>query len=119
MQASLGISYVFIAHNLAVVRHIAHRVAVMYVGKLVELSSTDQLFSRPRHPYTEALLSAIPEPDPDRKSVRKVLRGETANPASPPAGCHFHPRCPYATDRCAAEVPALREVTPGQLSACH
>ena len=119
MQGNLGLSYVFIAHNLAVVRHIAHRVAVMYVGKLVELSSTEQLFSRPRHPYTEALLSAIPEPDPDRKSARKVLRGETANPANPPSGCHFHPRCPYATDRCAAELPALREVRPGQLAACH
>lgn len=119
MQSAMGLSYVFIAHNLAVVRHIAHRVAVMYVGKLVELSSTEALFARPRHPYTEALLSAVPQPDPNRTSVRKVLRGETANPAMPPSGCHFHPRCPFATDRCAMEAPSLREVAPGQMAACH
>ena len=119
MQGRFGLSYLFIAHNLAVVEHISQRVAVMYVGKIVELADTNTLFTRPRHPYTEALLSAVPVPEPNRKKSRIVLRGEVANPANPPSGCYFHPRCPYATDRCTTETPALREVSPGQFAACH
>lgn len=119
MQARFGLSYLFIAHNLAVVEHISQRTAVMYVGKVVELADTRKLFARPRHPYTEALLSAVPVPEPHRKQERIILRGEVANPANPPTGCYFHPRCRYATDRCAQETPALREVTPGHQVACH
>ena len=119
LQVRLGLSYLFIAHNLAVVEHISQRVAVMYVGKIVELADTNTLFTRPRHPYTEALLSAVPVPEPNRKKSRIVLRGEVANPANPPSGCYFHPRCPYATDRCTTETPDLREVSPGQFAACH
>ena len=119
MQAQLGLSYLFIAHNLAVVEHISHRVAVMYVGQMVELGVTNQLFSKPLHPYTEALLSAAPIPEPNRTQERIILRGEVANPANPPSGCYFHPRCRYATERCVKEKPALREVTPGHHAACH
>lgn len=119
MQAQLGLSYLFIAHNLAVVEHISHRVAVMYVGQMVELASTNQLFSKPLHPYTEALLSAAPIPEPNRRQERIILRGEVANPANPPSGCYFHPRCRYATERCVKEKPALREVAPGRHAACH
>jgi peptide/nickel transport system ATP-binding protein len=119
MQAKLGLSYLFIAHNLAVVEHISHRVAVMYVGQVVELAPTSQLFATPRHPYTEALLSAAPIPEPHRKQERIVLRGEVANPANPPTGCYFHPRCRYATDLCVSEKPPLREITPGHYAACH
>jgi peptide/nickel transport system ATP-binding protein len=119
MQARFGLSYLFIAHNLAVVEHISQRTAVMYVGKVVELADTPKLFTRPRHPYTEALLSAVPIPEPNRKPERIILRGEVANPAHPPTGCYFHPRCPYATERCARETPLLREVAPGHQAACH
>lgn len=119
MQARFGLSYLFVAHNLAVVEHISQRTAVMYVGKVIELADTKKLFAKPRHPYTEALLSAAPVPQPNRKQERIILRGEVANPANPPAGCYFHPRCSYATDRCAQETPLLREVTPGHQVACH
>ena len=106
-------------HDLAVVEHISDRVAVMYVGKLVELATSRELFSRPRHPYTQALLSAVPLPDPTRKANRVSLAGEIANPAHPPSGCHFHPRCPFATERCKQEVPVWREVSPEHYVACH
>jgi peptide/nickel transport system ATP-binding protein len=119
MQARFGLSYLFIAHNLAVVEHISQRTAVMYVGKVVELADTKTLFAKPRHPYTEALLSAVPIPEPNRKQERIILRGEVANPANPPSGCYFHPRCQYATERCVQETPPLREITPGHQVACH
>ncbi len=119
LQERLGLSYLFIAHDLAVVEHISDRVAVMYVGKLVELAETSQLFRKPLMPYTEALLSAVPVADPNRKRSRIILEGEVANPADPPSGCYFHPRCPYATDRCTQETPPLREVFPGRFAACH
>ena len=119
LQTEFGLAYLFIAHDLSVVEHISDRVAVMYVGKLVEVAPKDQLFFFPKHPYTEALLSAVPRPDPDLEKKRIILPGEIANPADPPSGCAFHPRCQYAQDRCRAERPALREVGPGQWSACH
>lgn len=119
LQRDLDLSYLFITHDLAVVEHLAHRVAVMYVGQVVESAPTTDLFARPRHPYTEALLSAAPVPDEERSRPTIVLKGEVANPASPPSGCYFHPRCPYAQDVCAEQAPVLREVAPGHLAACH
>ncbi len=119
LQSEFGLSYLFIAHDLSVVEHISDRVAVMYVGKLVEVAPKEQLFFFPKHPYTEALLSAVPTPDPDIAKNRIILPGEIANPADPPAGCYFHPRCQYAQARCQVEEPALREVSPGQWASCH
>ncbi|MDF1522798.1 MAG: ABC transporter ATP-binding protein [Trueperaceae bacterium] len=119
LQERLGLAYLFVAHDLSVVEHISDRVAVMYVGQLVEQAKTEDLFSAPQHPYTEALLSAVPRPDPHRKMDRIVLRGDVANPADPPSGCYFHPRCPYARDICSVEKPALREIKPGHHAACH
>jgi peptide/nickel transport system ATP-binding protein len=119
LQADLRLTYLFVAHDLSVVRHISHRVAVMYVGRMVELGGTDELFSAPKHPYTAALLSAVPEPDPRLRSRRIVLQGEVANPAAPPSGCYFHPRCPHAIERCRTETPAWREVSRGRFAACH
>ncbi|MFF0341549.1 ABC transporter ATP-binding protein [Kribbella sp. NPDC004875] len=119
LQASLGLSYLFIAHDLSVVQHLAQRVAVMYAGNVVELAPKDSLFDRPRHPYTEALLSAMPVPEPDRVRERIVLRGEPANPADLPTGCVFHPRCRYATEICRVEIPQRREIAPGHTAACH
>ena len=119
LQTEFGLAYLFIAHDLSVVEHISDRVAVMYVGKLVEVAPKNQLFFYPKHPYTEALLSASPRPDPDLEKKRIILPGEIANPADPPSGCAFHPRCQYAQDRCRTERPALREVSAGQWSACH
>jgi peptide/nickel transport system ATP-binding protein len=119
LQQELKLTYLFVAHNLSVVRYISDRVAVMYVGKLVELTDTKRLFSMPLHPYTEALLANVPKPDPRLRSQRIVLQGEVADPSNPPSGCYFHPRCPYAQDRCKAETPALREVRPGHFAACH
>jgi peptide/nickel transport system ATP-binding protein len=119
LQAQLGLTYLFVAHDLSVVKHVSDRVAVMYVGRIVELAETEPLFTRPRHPYTEALLSAVPVPDPRARSQRIVLAGEVADPASPPAGCHFHPRCRYAVERCRTEPPALTAVEPGHLVSCH
>ena len=110
LQDRLGLSYLFVAHDLSVVKHVSHRVAVMYVGKIVEIAPTAPLFARPLHPYTEALLSAVPVPDPRRRSQRIVLEGEVADPANAPPGCPFHPRCPYAIERCRHEAPALREL---------
>jgi peptide/nickel transport system ATP-binding protein len=119
LQAEFGLTYLFVAHDLSVVRHISRRVAVMYVGRMVELAATEELFERPRHPYTAALLSAVPEPDPRIRSRRIVLQGEVANPASPPGGCYFHPRCPYAIERCRMETPAWQEIAPAHFVGCH
>ncbi len=119
LQSELGLSFLFIAHDLSVVEHISDRVAVMYVGKLVEVAPKDQLFFFPKHPYTEALLSAVPTPDPDVSKKRIILPGEIANPAAPPSGCAFHPRCQYAQAKCREETPPLLEVAPGQWSSCH
>ena len=119
LQADFGIAYIFIAHDLAVVEHISHRVAVMYLGRIVELAERRALFAGPQHPYTEALLSAVPIPDPGAKPQRVMLPGEVPSPINPPAGCYFHTRCPYAEARCRSEKPLLREVRPGHYAACH
>jgi len=119
LQDELGLTYLFVAHDLSVVKHISDRVAVMYVGKIVEIAETKQLFNAPSHPYTEALLSAVPKPDPRLRSERIVLKGEVADPAQPPSGCYFHPRCAYAIDRCRTETPPLEEIRPGHVVACH
>ena len=119
LQEKLRLTYLFIAHDLSVVEHIADRVAVMYVGKIIELADTEALYLNPKHPYTEALLSAVPKPDPRLEEQQIVLSGEVANPADPPSGCLFHPRCQYAQDRCRHEAPALEETVPGHFAACH
>jgi oligopeptide/dipeptide ABC transporter ATP-binding protein len=120
LQAEFHLTYLFIAHDLAVVRHISDRVAVMYLGKIVELADRKTVYDDPLHPYTKALLAAVPIPDPELEARREriVLRGEVPSPLHPPAGCAFHPRCPIAIDRCHAEVPPLREVRPGHWAAC-
>ena len=119
LQDRLGLSYLFVAHDLSVVKHVSDRVAVMYVGKIVEIADTEALFNAPKHPYTEALLSAVPIPDPRLRSNRIVLRGEVADPSNPPSGCYFHPRCRYATERCRTDTPRLEEVAPGHWASCH
>jgi peptide/nickel transport system ATP-binding protein len=119
LQRDLNLTYLFISHDLSVVEYIADRVAVMYVGKVVEVAETDALYRRPLHPYTEALISAVPKPDPTQQSKRIVLQGEIPDPANPPSGCYFHPRCPYVQERCRHETPSLREVEPGRFAACH
>lgn len=119
LQQELGLSYLFVAHDLNVVRYISHRVAVMYVGRIVELATTDELFKRPLHPYTEALLSAVPISEPGEVRKRIILQGEIPNPASPPSGCYFHPRCQYAKPRCREESPAWEEVSPNHFASCH
>jgi peptide/nickel transport system ATP-binding protein len=119
LQAEFHLTYLFVAHDLSVVEHISDRVAVMYVGKIVEMAETEELFIHPLHPYTEALMSAVPAPDPKRRSRRIVLEGEVANPANPPSGCYFHPRCRYAVDRCKATEPHLREVRTDHYASCH
>jgi peptide/nickel transport system ATP-binding protein len=131
LQEELGITYLFVAHDLSVVEYISHRVAVMYVGRLAEMADMAELFENPLHPYTEALLSAVPKPDPHVRrrghvngvgagsSGRIVLRGEVADAANPPSGCYFHPRCRYAVDQCRIETPQLRELQPNHFVACH
>ena len=119
LQREMGLAYLFISHNLAVVEHISHRIAVMYLGRIVEYTDKRTLFLRPLHPYTESLLLAVPVPDPKVKRQKRVLQGDVPSPVKPPSGCHFHTRCPYVVERCKVEVPALREVKPGQMVACH
>ena len=119
LQETFGLTYLFVAHQLNVVAHICDRIAVMYVGKLVEIADTEALFQSPRHPYTEALLGAVPHPDPDYRGHRTLLAGEIANPAHPPTGCYFHPRCPYAVEECKQTEPELEEIAPGRFIKCH
>ncbi|UCG33278.1 MAG: ATP-binding cassette domain-containing protein [Phycisphaerales bacterium] len=122
LREGLGLSYLFIAHNLAVIEHFCDDVAVMYLGRIVETAPADQLYEDPRHPYTQALMSAVPEPDPDARGQRVVLGGEVPSPADPPSGCAFHPRCPLAEDRCHRERPELsvhEGCEPAHLAACH
>jgi peptide/nickel transport system ATP-binding protein len=120
LQQQLGLTYLFIAHDLAVVRHISTKVAVMYLGRIVEYAAADELFADPKHPYTKALLAAAPIPDPviERTRPRTIIKGELPSPLNPPAGCVFHPRCPLATEECKQAVPAVRELAPGHLVAC-
>ncbi|KAA3661061.1 MAG: ATP-binding cassette domain-containing protein [Chloroflexi bacterium] len=119
LQRKLGLTYLFVAHDLSVVKHICDRVAVMYVGKLVETAPTDELYFRPRHPYTAALMSAVPVADPRVRSAMTPLEGDVPSPANPPSGCYFHPRCPFAVDVCSQESPALEEITPNHFVSCH
>ncbi|MEE8436631.1 MAG: ABC transporter ATP-binding protein, partial [bacterium] len=120
LQEEFGLSYLFIAHDLAVVEHISHRVAVMYLGRIVETTDRKTLFTSPLHPYTEALLSAAPIPDPSAKRAKRViLTGDVPSPITPPSGCHFHTRCPYVQEQCRVEVPHLKELSPGHQVSCH
>ena len=121
LQRELGLSYLFIAHNLAVVKHVSDRIAIMYLGRIVELAPAEDIYAAPRHPYTRALLSAIPRPEPRGTRERIALQGDVPSPISPPPGCPFHPRCPHATDRCRVEAPALRAAPgrPGHTVSCH
>jgi peptide/nickel transport system ATP-binding protein len=119
LKARFQLTMVFIAHDLAVVKNVSDRVAVMYLGKLVEVAGSDELYRSAAHPYTEALLASIPEPDPDHTANHKALTGELPSPLNPPSGCRFRTRCPYAQERCAAEEPPLRELAPGHQVACH
>ena len=119
LQQTHGIAYLFIAHDLAVVEHLSRRVMVMYLGKLVELAAANEVIQTPKHPYTRALISAVPVVDPDSKRQRIILPGDVPSPIQPPSGCPFHPRCPLAEARCRVEPPALREVSPGHFAACH
>ena len=119
LQEKFGLTYLFIAHDLSVVEHISDRIAVMYLGRIVEVAPARELYTNPRHPYSEALLSAVPIPDPTVKRRRIVLEGDVPNPMHPPPGCHFHPRCPRAQERCKQESPPLQELAPGRLAACH
>ena len=121
LQGEFGLTYIFIAHDLGVVRHVSDRIAVMYLGKIVELSPAEELYARPIHPYTEALLSAVPIPDPDVTAQREriILEGDVPNPINPPPACRFHPRCRYATDICRQVEPPLVDYGNGHLAACH
>jgi oligopeptide/dipeptide ABC transporter ATP-binding protein len=119
LQTVFGLAYLFIAHDLGVVEHISQRVAVMYLGKIVELAPAEELYQAPKHPYTEALLSAVPAAAPGEKRQRIVLQGDVPNPANPPSGCAFHPRCRYVQEVCRTTTPALRETSTGHVAACH
>lgn len=119
LKRDFDLSYIFVAHDLSVVQHISDRVAVMYVGRIMEMADAIELYSSPKHPYTEALMSSVPVPDPHHKKERIIMEGDVADPANPPSGCLFHPRCRYAKDRCKSEVPELREVAPDRFAACH
>ena len=119
LQRERQLSYLFISHNLAVVEHISHHIAVMYLGRIVEYADTRSIFTRAQHPYTEALLSAVPVPDPAIRRQKRVLQGDVPSPVKPPSGCHFHTRCPYAVPRCKIESPPLREIAPGHHVSCH
>ena len=119
LQSELGVSYLFVAHDLAVVEHISHRVAVMYLGRIVEFADKRQIFANAQHPYTESLLAAVPVPDPANKKDKHILEGDVPSPIHRPSGCHFHTRCPYAIQRCREEVPMLREISSGHQVACH
>ena len=119
LQEEFGLSYLFVSHDLAVVEHIGHRIAVMYLGRIVELAPRDRIFAQPLHPYTEALMAAAPIADPRARSARLVIEGDVPSPMNPPPGCHFHTRCPYAEARCKVDDPPLQEIAPGHLVACH
>jgi len=119
LQRDLGVALVFITHDLAVVEHIADRVAVMYLGRIVEAGPADEVLTRPKHPYTRTLIDAIPQPDPHRRLEAAAVRGEIPSPLEPPAGCHFHPRCPLAIDVCRSDAPAMTEFGPGHVASCH
>ena len=119
LQYEFGLSYLFVAHDLAVVEHISQRVAVMYLGRIVEIAPKRTIFTRPQHPYTEALLESAPAPDPGARRVRRVLAGDVPSPINPPSGCHFHTRCPYTEERCRIDSPPMQEVAPEQFVACH
>ena len=123
LQRELALSYLFVSHDLAVVKHVSDRIAVMYLGRIVEIGHAEQVYARPKHPYTRVLLAAVPVPDPRKRRRLEVVEGDVPTPINPPSGCHFHPRCPYAEERCRVEDPALREVGeaggPSQRVACH
>jgi oligopeptide/dipeptide ABC transporter ATP-binding protein len=119
LQEEFGLAYLFVSHDLGVVEHIGHRIAVMYLGKIVELADKETLFKAPQHPYAQALIAAAPVPDPRARRERLVLEGDVPSPLNPPSGCRFHTRCPYATDRCRSEEPQLKPLANGHLVACH
>ncbi len=119
LQKEFGLTYLFIAHDLSVVRHISDRIAVMYLGRIVEMAETEKIFTVPKHPYTEALLSAVPVPDPEFHRDRIILKGDVPSPVNPPSGCHFHPRCPYAQAICSQKVPELTDIGGGHFASCH
>jgi len=119
LQEEFGLSYLFVSHDLAVVEHIGHRIAVMYLGRIVELAPRDRIFAQPQHPYTEALMAAAPIADPRARSARLVIEGDVPSPMNPPPGCRFHTRCPYAEARCKVDDPPLQEIAPGHVVACH
>jgi oligopeptide/dipeptide ABC transporter ATP-binding protein len=119
LQEEFGLAYLFVSHDLGVVEHIGHRIAVMYLGRIVEVADRDAIFANPRHPYTRALISAAPLPDPRARREKLVIEGDVPSPQNPPPGCHFHTRCPFAVARCSVESPVLRTLKDGRLAACH